>query len=67
VSRDLRTWLAISIAGVWLASYVVSVIEGSFTGFQASTSVMLVAGMYLLANRERNGNGNANGKGTRRR
>jgi hypothetical protein len=65
VQRDLRTWLAISIAGVWLASYVVSVIEGSFTGFQASTSVMLVAGMYLLANREKNGNGN--GKGTRRR
>jgi hypothetical protein len=46
--RKLRIYVALGIAVVWAVSYPVAVLTGNFSGFQAATSVMILAASFLL-------------------
>ena len=50
---NVRTIVAVSIAGLWALSYLVAVAEHDFTGFQLTTPVMVIVGAWLWHNDDR--------------
>jgi hypothetical protein len=54
-ANRIRIWLAIVITVLWAVSYVVSVAQGDYTGFQVTTPVMLIAAGAMMASGLRNG------------
>jgi hypothetical protein len=61
VSATLRTYVAVSIAVLWAAGYIVSILERDYGAVGAATPLALIAVGYLLGANftERNGNGKA--------
>ena len=53
----MRIYFALGIAALWLVSYVVSIAQSNFIGFEVSTPIMAIAAGFLLHSGMRNGNG----------
>jgi hypothetical protein len=51
----VKTYVAVGIAVIWGVSYLAALATSNYTGFEASTPVMVIAAAWLLGTQQRNG------------